>query len=138
MGTVLSVVLDPGVVYIDDTLGGIYNPTDRTVTFNLGSLNPTVTNTIVIHTQLQTGYVLTPGQDLIFDTTITTVGDELTYADNADRDIIAIQLIPAIQIIKTTSTPIIPSGSTGNYTVLVNNIGDTELYNVTVTDSIAP
>jgi hypothetical protein len=109
MGTVLSVVLDPGVVYIDDTLGGIYNPTDRTVTFNLGSLNPTVTNTIVIHTQLQTGYVLTPGQDLIFDTTITTVGDELTYADNADRDIIAIQLIPAIQIIKTTSTPLLMS-----------------------------
>jgi hypothetical protein len=82
---------------------------DRTVTFTLGNLSPSSVSSVSIQTQLQTGYILGTGEKLIFDTLIMTDGAEITYVDNADRDLLDFELTPAVQIIKTTSTPLLMS-----------------------------
>ena len=47
-------------------------------------------------------------------------------------------LVPSIDIIKTTSTPSISAGSTGQYMITVTNNGQLLLTGVSVTDAIAP
>ncbi len=45
---------------------------------------------------------------------------------------------PAIKIVKTTTTPTLPSGGTASFGITVTNTGDVTLTNVNVTDAIAP
>ncbi len=45
---------------------------------------------------------------------------------------------PAVEVVKTTSTPTIHQGQTANFVITVTNTGGLELSNVTITDADAP
>ena len=59
-----------------------------------------------------------------------------THCNDAGESVLVIN--PKISIVKTTSTPVVVSGGTATFQIVVTNNGDATLTNVSVSDALAP
>jgi uncharacterized repeat protein (TIGR01451 family) len=74
-----------------------------------------------------------------FTNSATATGTPPVGSDVSDTDTALVDVIhPAIEIAKTPDSQMVRYGSTANFTIVVTNIGDVTLTDVTVTDALAP
>ena len=150
------VVIDPSIEIVKDP------PTQVVAAGQDATFNITVTNTgDATLTAVEVTDALTPdcagvigtlaaGESTSYTCSLTNVTAAFTnnaavtgtppvgppVSDDDDADVTVIN--PAIEIIKSTSTPQILSGDTATFGIMVTNIGDVDLVDVEVTDPLAP
>jgi uncharacterized repeat protein (TIGR01451 family) len=127
-GVVVTDTVPVGLTYVSSTLGGVYDPVSRMVTWNLANLakdghfTPTVTVTVDQNTQ---------GQDI---TNTATAKNDQNPTPVTDTETIHVN--NAVLTIKKTGPAKVTAGTTLSFTIVVKNTGPDTAYNVVLTDPV--
>jgi uncharacterized repeat protein (TIGR01451 family) len=136
--------LDPYVEFLYASAGGSTDPATNTVTWNLSSLSPGVSQLLSVTVRVKdTAPTTSLTQDLQNTVSISAITADPNTANNVNTE--ATDLVSVIQSMLVTKAASMEDGGTGadeandviKYVITVENTGNTTLTDITVTDPYA-